>query len=124
MFDKKSIIKLAEDYFKLLNNGDIEIANRLFHEKCSLFNVVDGQISHVTFDEYANIIKNRESPLSRGEPVYGEIVSIDQSDANTATLKVLSAVQPKYFEDYLSLLRVGENWKIVAKVYRVIPNAK
>lgn len=119
-----SILDLAQEYFKLLNDGNVETAKRIFHENCSLFHVKEGAVSHVSLAEYLAILKDRESPKSRGEPIFGQVVSIDQSDADTAFLKVRSAVQPRYFEDYLTLLREGGRWLIVAKVYRVVADAK
>lgn len=44
---------------------------------------------------------------------------MDQSGPNTALVKLDCAVQPKYFIDYLSLVKTAEGWKIAAKVYFV-----
>lgn len=120
----KSILELARDYFELLNDGNVETAKRLFHKDCGLFHVNDGVLAHASFPKYLEILLTRQSPKSRGEPVFGKVVSVDQTDENTAVLRVLSAVQPRYFEDFLSLLREGGQWKIVAKVYRVVANEK
>lgn len=121
---EQSILELAHDYFELLNDGNVETAKRLFHKECGLFHVNDGALAHMSLPKYLEMLLTRQSPKSRGEPVFGKVVSVEQTDENTAVLRVLSAVQPRYFEDFLSLLREDGQWKIVAKVYRVVPNGK
>lgn len=117
----ESILDLARDYFEFLNDSNVETAKRLFHEDCGLFYINDGTLTRVPLAQYLEMVANRESPKSRGEPVFGEIVSLEQGGADTAVLRVLSAAQPRYFEDFLSLLRDRGKWKIVAKIFRIVP---
>lgn len=124
MEDDRQLSQFAQDYFKLLNDGDVATAQRLFHPSCALQHVVDGKISHITWADYIEILRKRESPLQRGEPVYGRVLSISRPTSTMALLEVLSAVQPRYFHDYLTLLREGGRWKIVAKVYHVLPGMR
>lgn len=118
MNDKEPILQLALQYFQMLHSGNVATAERIFHRDCILFHVLDGTIQSLPIAEYFEVLRTRETPKSRGEPVFGELVSLDQSDQNTACIKVRSAVQPRQFEDYLTLLREGGSWKIVSKVYR------
>lgn len=121
MQQDESILDLARDYFGFLNDSNAETAKRLFHEDCGLFYLNEGVLTRVSLAQYLEMLANRESPKSRGEPVFGEIVSVEQADDDTAVLRVLSAAQPRYFEDFLSLLRDRGEWKIVAKIFRIVP---
>lgn len=120
MFDKEPILQLASEYFGVLHSGDVDTAERIFHHDCNLFNVLNGTIQSMPMAKYLDVLRTRETPMSRGEPLFGEVILLDQLDQDTVCLKVRSAVQPRYFEDYLTLLRENGCWKIVSKVYRVV----
>ncbi|HEY0296061.1 MAG TPA: nuclear transport factor 2 family protein [Bordetella sp.] len=120
MQGQEQLLAFAQEYFEVLHTCDVVRAAKIFHPECGLFNVVEGKINFVPGRQYLEILKGRESPRSRGEPVYGKVLTIDQTDENTAFLKVLSSVQPRYFEDYLTLLREDGQWRVVAKVYRAL----
>jgi hypothetical protein len=116
--DFEDISELASDYFRILHEGDVEGVRRLFLPQCYLNSPNgDGTMVHISRDEYIEFVETRESPKSQGFPVYGRILSIDQATATTAVLKVDCAVQPRYFLDYLSLVKLNGEWKIAAKVY-------
>ena len=50
--------------------------------------------------------------------VNDRIISIDMSDETTAIAKLNCAVPPRYFTDYLTLLKLDGRWQIVAKSFR------
>jgi hypothetical protein len=43
---------------------------------------------------------------------------LDQSGPETALAKVACQIPPRYFTDYLVLLKTAQGWKIVSKVFR------
>ena len=45
------------------------------------------------------------------------ILLIDQSGPTTALVKVHCQIPPRYFTDYLNLLKVGGQWKVAQKVF-------
>lgn len=111
---------LMQAYIENLHDGDISKTDQMFLPECDLCCAnEDGSYVHMTLEKYKEVIGGRESPKSKGYPVYGHTISIDQSGPNTAFVKIDCAVQPRYFIDYLSLVRTGEGWKIAAKVYYV-----
>ena len=60
----------------------------------------------------------RASPASQGLARADRIISIDMSDETTAIAKLNCAVPPRYFTDYLTLLKLDGRWQIVAKSFR------
>ena len=46
------------------------------------------------------------------------IVTIDQSGPATAFAKVECALPPRFFVDYLTLLKTKDGWRIVAKAFK------
>jgi hypothetical protein len=121
MDDKASLITTIKEYFRVLYESDADAGARLFHPDCTLFNPENGSVHSVSLAGYLDVVRNRHSPKMKGESPYGEIITIDQTGPATAFVKVLSAVQPRYFVDYLTLVADTSGWRIVAKVYREMP---
>ena len=120
MPDLTTIEAMMQDYMENLHDGDVGKIDTLFLPSCDLTCANDdGSITHMTLDQYKELVGGRQSPKAKGYPVYGHVVSIDQSGPNTALVKIDCAVQPKYFIDYLSLVKVEGQWKIASKVYYV-----
>ena len=120
MPDLSKIEAMMQDYMVNLHDGDVSKIDELFLPECDLSCANDdGSYTHMTLQQYKELVGGRESPKAKGYPVYGHVVHIDQSGPNTAMVKIDCAVQPKYFIDYLSLVKVDGQWKIAAKVYYV-----
>jgi len=47
-------------------------------------------------------------------------VSIDFSGPATAFAKVECQIPPRYFTDYLTLLKVDGRWQVIAKAYHTV----
>ena len=121
MSDTTAIEALMQDYFRALHEGDIAASKRIFMPTCDLTAPQDdGSVAHMTYEQYHDLVASRTSPKDAGYPPYGSILSIDQSGPRTAMVKVDCAVQPRYFIDYLTLIKTdADGWRIAAKVYYV-----
>lgn len=118
MNDRKQIADLIELYFTFLHTGDAELIPDLFLAECHLITSgPDGSISHLDVPAYTALVRSRPSPQSAGYPRVGRLLLVDQSCEDMALAKVSCAVQPRYFTDYLTLVKKGGDWKIAAKVY-------
>ena len=120
MHDFQAIEALMDEYFRILHEGDVEATRAMFLPDCGLFcPQPDGSLTHIAMPDYLKAIAARTAPKDAGYPRYGRVVSIDQSSERTAFVKVECAVQPRYFVDYLTLVKVDSRWRIAAKVYFV-----
>ncbi len=120
MSDLTQIEALLHEYFRVLHEGDIEGSKKIFLPTCDLSAPQDdGGVTHYTYEQYHDLVAARTSPKANGYPRHGVIISIDQSSPRTAFAKVDCAVQPRYFIDYLTLIKVADDWKIAAKVFYV-----
>ena len=68
---------------------------------------------------YFEIIRGRASARSQSLPRQDRIVSIHRSGPDTALATVDCAIPPKYFTDYLTLMRTGQGWQIISKSFHV-----
>ena len=113
------ITAVLQDYFDGLYDGDLEKFGRIFHENSHLY-VTDGEtVTDLPRETYFKMIQERESAASQGLPRYDRIVSIHKSGPNTALATVNCAIPPRYFTDYLTLMRDHKGWRIISKSFHV-----
>ena len=83
-----------------------------------LYALRDGAVDDVPRATWFDLVKSRPSPKSRGLQRTDRIVSVDFSGPETAFVKVECSIHPRYFTDYLTLLKLKEGWRVVSKTYR------
>ena len=105
-------------YLDGLYEGDTAKLGKAFHEVSHLYSVSDGGVADLPREKWFEFVKGRESPKSRGLARTDRIVSIDLSGPETAFVKVECSIHPRYFTDYLTLLKLNGGWKVVSKTYR------
>ena len=111
------ITALLGDYFDGLYDGDLDKFDRVFHPASHLY-ASDGQgLTDMPRESYFELIRGRPSPRSQDLPRYDRIVSLHRSGPDTAHAVVNCAIPPRYFTDYLTLLRTGGRWQIVSKTF-------
>ena len=114
----QGITDVVQVYFDGLYECDPEKLATIFHPSCHLFANMDGTFVDWPREEWFEIVRGRESPASKGQARHDRIVSIDLSDENTAVVTCECAIHPRYFTDFLSLIRIDGDWKIVSKSFR------
>lgn len=115
------ISQLAQVYKRVLNEGDVAGIKALFLADCILTHVEgDDRISHMTMSQYCELVQGREPPIKVGFPPYGSVVSIDVASSRMAMIRLESAVQPRYFMDYLTLVKIDGQWRIASKTYYIM----
>ena len=111
------ITEVLRDYFDGLHDGDLEEFARIFHPNAHLY-ATDGEtITDWAREEYFEIIRGRQSASERGLARHDKILSIHKAGPNTALAIVNCAMPPRYFTDYLTLIRVGGRWQINSKTF-------
>ncbi len=113
------ITAVLQDYFDGLYEGDLDKFGRVFHESSHLY-VTDGEtVTDLPRETYFDMIRRRESAASQGLPRHDRIVSIHKAGPNTALATVNCAIPPRYFTDYLTLMRDANGWRIISKSFHV-----
>jgi len=96
-------------------NGDEEAARGGFHPSFVMQRAADGEVMSVTLDAWLERLNLHGEPLMAG--ITHEIEVLDQTgDAAAAKVSVYENGEPLY-TDYMSLYKIGGEWKIVAKTY-------
>ncbi len=115
--DRSAIEQTIRTYFDGLYEGDAEKLASVFHPTSALTWEQDGKVGVLPRDQWCEAVRTRPSPKSRDLPRDDAILLIDQSGPTTAFVKVKCQIPPRYFTDYLNLLKVDGKWVIVQKVY-------
>jgi hypothetical protein len=111
-----------ENYLKGHATGNAEFMRKAFHTEGKLIFVRDGKYTTRTFDEYIAGMKD-------GKPAPDEaqrkrwIESIDVA-GNAATGKIILDYPNVKFVDYMTLLKIDGEWKIVNKSFYAEPKEK
>lgn len=118
--DIRAIEKLIHVYFDGLYEGDIKKLGAVFHEVSHLYSLgKDGAVQDIPRTQWFEMVQGRPSGKAQGLRRTDRIVSIDMSGPETAVVKVECSLHPRYFTDYLNLLKTKEGgWRIVSKVFR------
>jgi hypothetical protein len=105
-------------YLDGLYEGDADKIAAAFHPVSHLYSEADGNVADVPRDQWLDMVRGRAAPKAQGQPRHDRIVTIDQSGPATAFAKVECALPPRFFVDYLTLLKTKDGWRIVAKAFK------
>lgn len=111
-----------ENYLKGHETGNAEFMKKAFHTEGKMMFVRDGKYMTRTFEEYIAGMKD-------GKPAADEaqrkrwIESIEVS-GNAAIGKIILDYPTAKFVDYMTLLKIDGEWKIVNKSFYVEPKGK
>ncbi len=115
--DRQAIGQTIQTYFDGLYEGDADKLASIFHDTSALTFEQDGQLSVLTLSQWLTAVRERPAPKAKGLARDDAILLIDQSGPTTALVKVHCQIPPRYFTDYLNLLKVGGQWKVAQKVF-------
>lgn len=111
------IAKALQLYFDGFYNGDVATLKRIFHPACHLSNAGEGKLAHDDMETVYARVAGRASPASNGEARRDVILGIDVSSPVSGLARVQIAIGPRLFTDYLNLLKLDGEWRIIAKVF-------
>lgn len=113
-----AIEAVVRTYLDGLYEGDTAKLGAAFHPVSHLYSAApDGTVADLPREKWLEMVAGRESPKARGLVREDRILAIDMAGEDAACVKVNCCVPPRYFTDYLLLLKTGEGWKIVSKSF-------
>ena len=113
------ILATVKTYLDGLFEGDTTKIRESFHPASSLFAVAaDGKLVNMPREEWCRMIEGRASPKASGMiREHERILSVDITGPNTALVKLNCAIAPRFFTDYLSLIRLDGRWVVINKTF-------
>jgi Putative lumazine-binding len=119
----QAVAAVLGTYFDGLYHSDTRRLAAVFHPKAQYVSVTEGTLLYRDMAEYFPVVDARPSPASRSEGRRDEIVSIDFAGPVTARAVVRCAIGPKYFTDFLTLVRLEGRWQVISKVFHFAEEA-
>jgi hypothetical protein len=116
--EQASVRACIELYFRGHATGDGEYFRRAFHPDAKLFFIRDGKVTQWTLEEYAGRASGKPAPDESQRK--RRIESIDIT-GNAAMAKIVLDYPTVTFTDYMSLLKIGDEWRIVNKTFHANP---
>lgn len=112
-----AIADMLHRYCEGLYHSDITLLRMAFHPQAHYVTVSGGELLHLGLEDYLPIVAARTTPAQTGDP-YGYVVeSLDFAGPDMASVRMRSLMLGKHFIDFLSLIKVDGERRIVAKVF-------
>ena len=109
--DVAEVEKVLQTYFDGLYEGDTGKLGAAFHPMSHLYSVgADGKAADFPRADWFKMVEGRKSAQANGSERRDRIVSIDFSGPGTAFAKVECQIPPRYFTDYLTLVKADGRW--------------
>jgi hypothetical protein len=113
-----AIMTVVQTYLDGLHEGATAKIAAAFHPCAHLYSVDGGAVTDLPRAEWLARIADRPKPSEQGLAREDRILAVDMTGDEAACVKVNCCIPPRYFTDYLLLLKTGEGWRIVAKSFR------
>lgn len=118
----EAILDLLDTYFEGLYQADSILLASVFHPRAQYVNTVPGDERILTLAQYQQLLDQRVSPASNGEPRHERVISIETTANTMAFAKVQMSMMGRDYTDFLTLIREQNQWRIIAKVFHYQPN--
>lgn len=118
--DHQDIKQAVQTYFDGLYEGDADKLASVFHQTSALSYELDGKLCVLPLAQWLQAVRDRPSPRSKGLARDDAILLIDQSGPTTALVKLRCQMPPRYFTDYLNLLKVDGRWQVAQKIFATV----
>ena len=118
--DIHAIEQTVQVYFDGLYEGDANKIASAFHEVSHLYVANGSEVTDLPREKWLDMVRSRPSAKSQNLPRRDRIVSIDISGPETAFVKVECQIPPRYFTDYLTLVKADGRWQVISKTFHTV----
>lgn len=118
-YETRTVEAAVNLYLDGLYEGDAEKLAAVFHPTSDLRWQDGGELKVLPRDEWLTWVRNRKSGKEQGLAREDFVMTVDRADPATVFVKLRCQLPPRYFTDYLVLMKLSEGWRVVSKSYRV-----
>lgn len=112
-----AVREAAEAYCRALHDADTGALGRLFHENSHLYLAQEGVLTDWPRQTFLDRVGSRQP--GGGAPDF-EIESVDVAGPEMACVRLSVGVPPRRYRDYLNFLKIDGEWRVIAKLFRVV----
>ena len=110
-----------ENYIQGHATGNGDFMRKAFHTDAKIMAFRDGKLTNLTTEEFASRFNGKPAPDEAQRKRRIEHVELT---GNAGVAKIVLEYPTVTYTDYMSLLKVGDEWKIVNKVFYAEPKPK
>ena len=110
-----------ENYIQGHATGNGDFMRKAFHSEAKVMAFRDGKLTNITSEEFASRFNGKPAP---DEAQRKRVIESVEITGNAGVGKIVLDYPTVKFTDYMSLLKVGDEWKIVNKVFYAEPKPK
>jgi Putative lumazine-binding len=119
--DEAGVRQAIEYYFQGHATGNGEHHKKAFHPEAKLFWIRDGQLAERTSADYIAGSPGKPAP---DEAQRKRSITMIDITGNAAVAKIILDYPQARLTDYMSLLKINGEWKIVNKIFVAEPKSK
>jgi hypothetical protein len=116
--EKKAVAVPLENYFKAQATGNGDLIRQAFHAEGKLMFISEGKFTQWSAEEFAGRFNGKSAPDEDKRKRAFEIIDVA---GNAAIAKVTLDYPNVKFTDYMTLLRIDGEWKIINKTFTSEP---
>lgn len=116
--EETAVRAALENYFRGHATGQAEHFRKIFHPDSKLFAVRDGKYWQLTSEQY---IANAPGKAPADEAKRKRTIESVDITGNAAMAKIVLDYPQVKFTDYMSLLKIDGEWKIINKTFHAEP---
>ncbi len=117
--EKAAITNTIQSYIEGYQKHNTDLLRMAFHSTAKLMAIEDGTINELATTEWFTKIDDKQKNGTLPLQFQSEILDIDYI-SDTAVAKVQLTFADFKFNDFLSLLKSADGWKITNKIYTKI----
>jgi len=116
--DEKAAVRVPlENYIKAHATGDPEFARKAFHTEGNMTFIRDGKFITETFDSFIKRAFTGKPAADEVKRKDGRKIEAIDVNGSAAVAKITLDYPTVRFVDYMTLLKIGGEWKIVNKSF-------
>ena len=116
--DEKAAVRVPlENYIKAHATGDPEFARKAFHTEGNMTFIRDGKFITETFDSFIKRAFTGKPAADEEKRKDGRKIEAIDVNGSAAVAKITLDYPTVRFVDYMTLLKIGGEWKIVNKSF-------
>ncbi|MCW5957049.1 MAG: nuclear transport factor 2 family protein [Pyrinomonadaceae bacterium] len=119
--EKAAVRVPLENYIKAHATGDPEYARKAFHTEGNMIWIRDGKYSMESFDSFIKRAFTGKPAADEEQRKNGRKIEAIDVNGNAAVAKIILDYPTVKFVDYMTLLKINGEWKIVNKSFYAEP---
>lgn len=111
------IVALVRTYIEAMATADSAKLRGVFHPSASIVGNYEGAVEWLSLGQFVDAVLETGA-LPVGHNPYWDIENVDRTP-DSAVVRVVDDFAGMRFTDFLSLLKIGPEWRIVGKLYHL-----